>query len=786
MTGQEPLEEQPRKRARLSPSAPQSNPTSTSTVMSAPAQSSTEPTKVVAEPIVLDGPPTLSEPEKEVRAGITEYVSPENVGFTGILKQRYTDFLVNEISLSGKVLHLKSIGLDRTQEEEEAKDGKAQGASNGAATTSEVKPEEKADEETKPEEKVDGEPEQKSTELSDSDKEKLHAVFGEKVASDLVALIAAVDKNPERKARDFRAVTSEPIADKWDRTKAHQILREIFPDKLESSTGENDCITIKPLPPKERGQKRKRGDEGGRGGSRARGERGGRPSWDALGGEYLHFTLYKENKDTMEVVGFLGSKTKVGSRGFGFAGTKDRRACTVQRVSVKRIHDHQMANLGRMLRQAAIGDFKYEKYGLELGDLAGNEFGITLRDCHFENEAGLSTKQRLELANSVLSKAVKDFSEKGFINYYGLQRFGSFAASTDAVGVKLLQDNLAGAISDILAFSSAALEAYDAPEDTDSTPTILISRDDKARAKGINIWKTTGDADAALNILPRKFAAESSIIKYLGQKNRKTGNLDRKNDYRGALAQIPRNLRLMYVHAYQSFIWNVVAGKRWTQFGSRVIEGDLVLVNEHKNKDKPAAQSVEEEVDQDGEVILRPAVEERVATTDDFERARALTKEEAESGKYSIFDVVLPLPGWDVEYPKNEVGEFYKEFMKSERGGGLDPHDMRRNTKDFSLSGSYRKMLARPLKEVVFEVKSYAKDDEQFVETDLQRILEKKNGKPVDMEMKDATEEPQEDQKVAIILNMQLGTSQYATMALRELMKPGGVQHFKPEYMGGR
>lgn len=70
--------------------------------------------------------------EKEVRAGITEYITPDNLGFTGILKQRYTDFLVNEIGLDGQVLHLKS-----TQPEKRKKDVKTE------EQESEVRPEEK-------------------------------------------------------------------------------------------------------------------------------------------------------------------------------------------------------------------------------------------------------------------------------------------------------------------------------------------------------------------------------------------------------------------------------------------------------------------------------------------------------------------------------------------------------------------------------------------------------------------------------------------------------------------
>jgi tRNA pseudouridine13 synthase len=47
--------------------------------------------------------------QREIRAGITAFVGPELPGFSGVLKQRYTDFLVNEILPSGEVLHLIDI-----------------------------------------------------------------------------------------------------------------------------------------------------------------------------------------------------------------------------------------------------------------------------------------------------------------------------------------------------------------------------------------------------------------------------------------------------------------------------------------------------------------------------------------------------------------------------------------------------------------------------------------------------------------------------------------------------
>ncbi|KAF2011144.1 tRNA pseudouridine synthase D [Aaosphaeria arxii CBS 175.79] len=786
-------EEDPRpsKRARLD--SPSSTPNAVPTA-STPTTSSLQ--SATATPAAQ-----TTDQDRELRAGITEYVSP-GLGFSGVLKQRYTDFLVNEIGLDGRVVHLTSTGVKRPSREPKKKSGGEQGEAEetkgGDVDMKDIGygPEKKEADAVEEKRATDGTGEsdakangedEASTNVSEEDLAALHAIFGEDTTTEVIKLVAQVRKHPARKAKEFKAVLAAPIADKELRTQAHQTLRRVFPNMLESGMEPDQSIRIKARPPAERGNKNKRGGDRDRDTERMRGSL----AWEERGGEFLHFTLYKENKDTMEIVGFLGSITGGGSKSYSFAGTKDRRACTVQRVCVKRQSAERMAGVSKKLFNAALGDYEYKKHDLRLGDLMGNEFTITLRDCHFEKEEGLDAAQRFQSANEIVSQAVEGFSKDGFINYYGLQRFGSFAASTDAIGIKLLQENFKGAVDDLLAYSEVALAAA---ENDEEDPAILVSKDDRARAKGLHAWKTKQDGNEALRLLPKKLAAERNIIQHLSSRNSRTRAYDRLNDYRGALMTIPRNLRLMYVHAYQSLVWNVVAGKRWTTYGSKVVEGDLVLVDEHKDKDGSGDDAAPDTVDQDGEMIINPAGEDSAVNDEDqFERARPLTKKEAESGQYNIWDVVLPQPGFDVEYPRNAIGEFYKEFMGSDRGGHLDPYKMRRSWREISLSGGYRKFLAKPIQPISFTLHEYVKEDEQFVETDLEK-LRKQSKKPADEPAGDKKEIPavesnediQGQKKIAVVLSLQLASSQYATVALRELMKAGGVKAYQPQFMGGR
>lgn len=108
----------------------------------------------------------------------------------------------------------------------------------------------------------------------------------------------------------------------------------------------------------------------------------------------------------------------------------------------------------------------------------------------------------------------------------------------------------------------------------------------------------------------------------------------------------------MYVHAYQSYIWNLITSERIKLSSTKPLVGDMVIVKSETSNEGG-----------------RPALETSSSAT-----MKHLTEEDLD--KYTIFDVVHPLPGFDVEYPKNKIGELYKEMLKAD---GLDLDRMRRD-----------------------------------------------------------------------------------------------------------
>ncbi|KAG0648526.1 tRNA pseudouridine(13) synthase [Hyphodiscus hymeniophilus] len=680
-------------------------------------------------------------------------------------EHRYTDFLVNEIAPNGTVVHLaddKAPKFKDGNKETEARDQKPLSnatnrstPANGEATTTstDLKAEELPLPPPTPSEAAiapldidasfataqapdteaplpiqiaeeiplsidpspsNGRPEKSAFVIDPQDHELLTKYFGAALKDEIVDFHEKILAKPNAKPATFGSLFSEPITDRPLRGRLHGDVRRIFESRIDTEsmpdTGKIKLSAAPPVKTHPEGYARNQISKQQNPRQQSRGQPKGKLGWQELGGEHLHFSLYKENKDTMEVIGFLSRMLKVKPKDFAFAGTKDRRAVTVQRVSVYRQSAKALEALNRSLRQARIGDFKHEKHRLELGELAGNRFIITLRDCHFgEDDSALDNSSRLKLANEVVGQAVKGLQAEGFLNYFGLQRFGTFGIGTDEIGKKILKGDYEGAVWDILNFNEESLAAARHPERY-TTNHDRIARDDLDRALAIENFRLTGRSQYALAKLPRKFSGESVLIRQLSF---------RPSDYLGALSMISRNLRTMYVHAYQSLVWNTVVSERWSRYGSKVIKGDLVLVDSPAEK---AAQA-RDEVDENGEVVIHAAEDDSAFTHDDlYQRARSLTAEEAESGKYTIFNIVLPTPGFDIEYPANDIGDFYKEFMASERGGGLDPGDMRRNVKDFSLSGSYRKLIAQVGEDLSFEIKTYKDETEQLVETDWEKL----------------------------------------------------------------
>ena len=419
---------------------------------------------------------------------------------------------------------------------------------------------------------------------------------------------------------------------------------------------------------------------------------GGRKDWPRERPRFLHFTLYKENMETFEAISHLAKKCRTDEKHFGFAGTKDRRGRTTQRVSVSMVSAEQIAGAARQIHRIEVGNPSYEKNEIKLGDLAGNRFELGVRNVD------------QDLSSQTLQPVMESFRKTGFINYFGTQRFGTQGVPTHQIGKELIQGNYASVIDLILK-----------PRESESMLPLKQARE---------VWRDEKDANKALQILRsnrKDRTIEGKLLLGLSRRH--------KNDPVGALNEIPRHQRLLYVHALQSYIWNKVVSKRIQVFGTRVLEGDLVSSGEESVESGAGASK-----------------EELVELVTDV-------------SKVDIHDVLLPIPGTKVRFPDNEIKSWYEDFLAEE---GLTLESFDSSVKDYNLPGDYRRVIIKP-SDVDWQLKSYSDPTADLILSDWEK-----------MKNPGAESEPTAasgGESKALIIKFSLPSSSYATMALREVMK---------------
>lgn len=643
----------------------------------------------------------------EAKAGITQFINPNVIGFSGSLKILHTDFQVNEIEPTGKVVHLTDMGIDvgptkkelKLQERAKYREEMAGKTEEEIAEIKAKKLQEKEEERKEKAEKEDESKveEVKKYELSDEDREELLKFVTDKELSQIEELFTT-GGNIE---------TETKFDDKQQRTDLHQLIRRVFQGKLETVTSPENAFRIA-IGTKRSNRQPKKQQE-----SMHHVDENGIINY-GLGPykPYLHFTVYKQNRDTMEVANNMAKLLRINNKFITYAGTKDRRGATCQKFSIHNGKVLRVNALNKLRKYGfTLGSFSYEDYPLKLGDSNGNEFTIVIRDAKTIDGSGD--------IEATVGKCFESLKNNGFINYFGMQRFGSFSVSTHEYGRLVLSQKWEEFVELLLSEQESV-----AP----------------ASSEARRIWKETRNAEQALKALPHYFVAETAILKTLKNEPQNEEKKYSKNTYLKCIQAIPRNLRMMYGHAYQAYVWNRAASKRIELYGLEMVEGDLVFENSQQVLDEDVAYLNEAKV-------------------------KSLTKEDIESGKYTIFDVILPSPGYKIQYPTNEaLKNVYVETMANDN---LDPFNMARNIREFSLTGTYRKLMAQA-NDLSYSIIKYSDDEKPLIRTDLE-LLQIKNETNEDAPR--LIENEDGGDKFAVVLKMQLGVSSYATMALREFMR---------------
>lgn len=110
-----------------------------------------------------------------------------------------------------------------------------------------------------------------------------------------------------------------------------------------------------------------------------------------------------------------------------------------------------------------------------------------------------------------------------------------------------------------------------------------------------------------------------------------------------------------------------MVSRRITEKGLRLCEGDLVFVESNQT----IIDTIDDDVviEEENDLESMADVESNQPTCD-VSRFRTMVKPlstaDIESNKYTIFDIVLPLPGHDITYPSNECAKWYEDRLKQD------------------------------------------------------------------------------------------------------------------------
>jgi tRNA pseudouridine13 synthase len=311
--------------------------------------------------------------------------------------------------------------------------------------------------------------------------------------------------------------------------------------------------------------------------------------------------------ETNRLVRQLARSLHISRRRIGFAGTKDKRARTTQLFSFERVPPDTLRGL--RLKDIEVLEAFTSSRPLEIGDLVGNGFRIVVRGLRLpSNEASEAVAET--------TRQLKAF--RGFPNFFGIQRFGSVRPVTHEVGRQIVKGEFRRAIETYVA---NPIEGED-PESFEVRSALAES----------------GNVKEALHTYPRAYTFEKAILSSLAV---------RPDDAVGALQVLPLNLLIMFVHAYQSFLYNRILSERMRRRLPihEPIDGDLVLPADRRGLP-----------DRERTIEVTPDNRERVA-------ARCL------EGKAWVSAILY---GSESDFAGGEMGEIEKEVVASE---DLRPED---------------------------------------------------------------------------------------------------------------
>jgi len=309
-------------------------------------------------------------------------------------------------------------------------------------------------------------------------------------------------------------------------------------------------------------------------------------------GRYQLIKVTKTDTETHHMARDLSRRLQISQRRISWAGTKDKRAVTTQRMSIDSIQLAEPVSFGTVVAEP-IGR---SDRPISLGDLDGNDFVITVRAVE-----GPQNK----VTSAVGGIVEETRNARGLPNFFGIQRFGSIRPVNHIVGRALDDGDLERAVMTYI-----AKPFLDEPDDVKAVRQSVAE---------------TYDFKEALKRMPVRLRYERAMLNHLAKY---------PNDFDGALGVLSTNLQKLFVHAFQSFLFN-------RMLSSRLERGFPLAVGF------------------DGDRVWAP----------DRGRVRTVVPKNVHEVNQSLAagtaSVQMPVPGYDTELSDGVIGQIERDVLAS-------------------------------------------------------------------------------------------------------------------------
>lgn len=612
----------------------------------------------------------------EEDVGITQYMNDDNKGFKCVLKHRYSDFLVNEIDTNNNVVWLKT------------------------------------DSNEFPNNPIKEEKKELTEELASTIiKEQFPSLMSHE-DSDKVSTLITKYLNKQNCVNDKVEIAFIP--DKKTRTKFHETLRDNFPF-LDSETVENKetkqkKLVVSYMSTQSMYKRRK--------------------VFPDKSKNVLHFSMLKRNMDTVTAINYISRMLHRSAKSIKFCGNKDKRGITTQRISLFNTLPSEVMGAIKSKKWSnaiEIDNFSLSDTELRLGLLKGNQFCVALRFIE-----GITPEE--------LQNVVSGIDKLGFINYFGMQRFGINNIPTHLIGKKVIMNKWKDVFVLILSTAQIkdALNQIDTDSEVNSIEDVFEITDSKKQMSIIN---------NLTKIIP-KFTTESKLLcNYY-----KSG----KNSFESSFRCLNKQLQVLYPHAYQSYIWNLSVSYRLTKYGKKIVIGDIVKKHAALYEEKNQEEDCEDINEEENNSKLKEEEDNDAIFNNNFEY---ITEENI--NKFTFDDVVMPIVGYKIHYPKNEVTNYIESLLEKD---GLTFKDFESQCVNFNSTGYFRKIVEKPIKPMSIEIVHHDDPDE-----DLQNEYYNIEQHP----------SPKGTKYTSARITFQLPQSTYATMLFRELTKKSSAGNYQ-------